>query len=180
MNRSVNIRRATVDDAAGIAKDHVDTWRTSYKGVVPGDVLENLSYAQREEWWRSDLSEQQTAVTFIATDESESIIGFSSTGPERGEADDYDGELCAIYLLQAFQGQGIGRQLVASSAKSLLSQGLSSMLVWVLADNPSRKFYEAIGGQPILEKTITMGGKNLLEIGYGWPDLASLVDKLKS
>jgi len=43
------IRKAKLDDATGIAKVHVDSWRTTYKGIIPDDFLNNLSYEQRTE-----------------------------------------------------------------------------------------------------------------------------------
>ena len=33
-----------LDDAAGIARVHVDTWRTAYRGLIPDDVLAGFSY----------------------------------------------------------------------------------------------------------------------------------------
>ncbi|WP_306428702.1 hypothetical protein [Robertmurraya siralis] len=38
------IREATLSDAEGIAKVHVDSWRTTYKGIVSDVFLEQLSY----------------------------------------------------------------------------------------------------------------------------------------
>ena len=40
----MQIRRAKLDDAPGIAKVHVESWRTTYKGIIPNDFLNNLSY----------------------------------------------------------------------------------------------------------------------------------------
>ena len=45
------------------------------------------------------------------------------------------------------------------------------MLVWVLADNPSRHFYEALGGQYVSAKQIEIGGAMLDEVSYGWRDI---------
>ncbi len=44
----VDLREANVLDAAAIAKVHVDSWRTTYAGVVPEDFLAQLSYEQHE------------------------------------------------------------------------------------------------------------------------------------
>ena len=41
------IRKANIEDAMGIAKVHVDSWRTTYKGIVPEVFLENLSYDEK-------------------------------------------------------------------------------------------------------------------------------------
>jgi hypothetical protein len=48
------------------------------------------------------------------------------------------------------------------------------MLVWVLADNPSRQFYRALGGQLVSQQKITIEGLDLLEVAYGWPDISYL------
>jgi hypothetical protein len=53
---------------------------------------------------------------------------------------------------------------------------MNSMLVWVLRDNPSRGFYEALGGEYVREQAITIGGANLIELAYGWPDTMALLD----
>ena len=45
------IREAFPSDTAAIAQVHVDSWRTTYAGIVPADYLANLSYAQREQFW---------------------------------------------------------------------------------------------------------------------------------
>ena len=37
------LRRANINDAAAIAKVHVDTWKSTYKGIVPDDYLSSLS-----------------------------------------------------------------------------------------------------------------------------------------
>ena len=52
----------------------------------------------------------------------------------------------------------------------------NSMVVWVLARNPSRKFYEAMGASVITEQQIELGGESYTEIGYGWSDLKELED----
>lgn len=43
------IRRAGINDAQGIAIVHVNSWRTTYKGIIQNDFLNNLSY-ETELW----------------------------------------------------------------------------------------------------------------------------------
>ncbi len=45
------------------------------------------------------------------------------------------------------------------------------MLIWVLADNPSRRFYERLGGQLVREAEVELGGQRLRELAYGWKNL---------
>jgi hypothetical protein len=61
-------------------------------------------------------------------------------------------------------------------AKQLKQQGCSSLMLWVLARNPSRRFHERPGAQLIGEQTITLGEDDAtsVEVAYGWPDIESL------
>ncbi len=117
------IRKAEVDDAAGIAKVHVDSWRTTYKGIVPDTFLESLSYEQRELIWKKGINENNV---YIAENENGQVIGFSTGGKERtGKYEAYTGELYAIYILKEYQGKGIGRLLVQSVVDDLKDKNLN-------------------------------------------------------
>ena len=173
----VHIRTATVDDAAAIAYVHVESWRTTYQGIVPDDFLARLSYAQREQFWQQILTEPGShTIVYVAEDEPGKVIGFASGGPERRGDTLYTGELYAIYVLAQHQGQGVGRQLVISLAHRLLQEGMRAMLLWVLAENSARQFYERLGGQPVYEKPVTIGGVPFLEVAYGWQDIQTLIE----
>jgi hypothetical protein len=52
----MHIREATMADVAAIARVHVESWRATYKGILPDDYLANLTYEQREPLWREILS----------------------------------------------------------------------------------------------------------------------------
>ena len=163
------IREAQSTDAAAIAKVDVDSWRTTYASVVPKDVLANLSYEGRERSWRDVLSEHSsTHYVYVAEDDRGSIMGFASGGPEREGDTVYKGELYTLYLLEQYQRRGIGRQLTLAVVTRLLQEGFRSMLVWVLSENPACRFYEALGGKRIYEKNLTIGGKELVGVAYGW------------
>lgn len=49
------IRKASLIDAEGIAKVHVDSWRTTYENIIPKDYLDNLSYNQRTDLWKNNI-----------------------------------------------------------------------------------------------------------------------------
>lgn len=172
---SPTIRSAQIADAPAIARVHVDGWRTTYRGIVPDDVLANLATERRERSWAGRLSKQDSAeFVYVAEDAAGDIVGFASGGPEREQDPVYTGELYAIYLLADQQGKGIGRLLTRAVTERLATMGHGAMLVWVLAKNPARHFYAALGGQPLREKPITMGGVTLTEVAYGWTDTRSL------
>src|SRR5579864_6946505 len=94
----------------------------------------------------------------------------SSPVARRERARGYDGELYAIYLLHSVQRQRLGTTLVQHFVRELRARGFGSMAVWVLAANPFRKFYEALGGKVMAEQQIERGGQSFTEIAYGWQD----------
>ena len=171
------IREAHTDDVAGIAKVHVDTWQTTYAGIVPDEHLANMTYSSYEKWWVYNLTNNSNgSFTYIAEDDSGQIIGFVSGGPERTDDTIYVAELYAIYILKAYQGQGIGRLLTETLVKRLLKDNMNTMLLWVLADNHvACRFYEVLGGQRLKTKQAEFGGLVLEEVAYGWMDIWKLL-----
>ena len=170
------IREATHIDVPAISRVHVDTWRTTYRGIVPDKHLEKLSYDRRAKGWYQILNRapEDGNFTYIAEDKSGEIVGFANGGVERTGDPVYKGELTAIYIRQNHQGKGIGRRLVQVVADRLDRLGINSMLVWVLVDNPACQFYAALGGELVYEKELTIGGQPLIEVAYGWTDTKNL------
>lgn len=170
------IRPAMPEDTLAIGHVHVESWRSTYRGLLPDSVLEGLSLEQRAASWRqaaeSALANGGRSFVLVAEDSTEGIIGFAAAGPEREENAGYDCELYAIYLLERHQGRRVGYGLVRQSVDRLLAQGHESMRVWVLEDNPAEGFYQRLGGQPAGRKVRTSADRTYAEIAYAWPDLA--------
>jgi len=167
----VSIRAATGHDAVAISHVHVESWRTTYAGIVPDEYLITLNEAERVPLWRDWLT--RDIQVYIAELDGE-VVGFISGGPIREAVQTYDAELFAIYLLEQAQGHGIGTALLKELAGSLLSKSFASMIVWVLERNPARYFYEKSGAQLVATKNIQIGGVMLSEVAYGWRDLKAI------
>jgi hypothetical protein len=56
------------------------------------------------------------------------------------------------------QRQGPGKALLKELAESLLGEGFTGMIVWVLEKNPSRHFYVRSSAQIVTTKNIQIGG----------------------
>ncbi|EDX83285.1 acetyltransferase, GNAT family [Synechococcus sp. PCC 7335] len=170
-------REATYDDIPVIAQVHVDTWRDTYSGIIPDEVLADLSYEKRENSWQRVFAQaaDSNGFTYVSEDENGQVVGFIDGGRERTDDRLYRGEINAIYILSSHQHQGIGRELVRLAVKKLWQMDIQSMLVWVLEDNPACKFYEALGGQIVRSKSIEMRGSTLIEYAYGWTDTSLLL-----
>ena len=137
------IRPAQIDDARAMARVHVDTWRTTYVGIVPDEHLANLSYERCQANWIEHLANPHDEThAFVAEAPSGQIVAVTSGGPLREARAGLDGELYVLYVLKSFQGMGYGKLLVAQVTHDLASRGYHSLVVWVLKDNPARRFYE--------------------------------------
>lgn len=171
------IRAALPEDASSIAAVHVASWRTTYRGLMPDVVLDALSVQQRQQQWQQiALSAQKPdsgSFLLVAEAPSEGIVGFASSGPEREDGTGFDAELYAIYLLENYQGRGIGRKLIDRSVDLLRKAGCDSLRVWVLAGNPAEQFYSRLGGKRSGEKPLLMAGRQLSEVSYAWHDLTT-------
>lgn len=167
------IRTATPADASAIARVQVETWRSSYRGIVSDEFLNAFSQRDRTSRW-SDVLHQSEQITFVVKIAGQ-VVGFAKGGPGRDQRTDFQSELYALYVLPRWHRKGIGRKLVANIARWLLDSGFNSMLVWTLADNPHRGFYESLGGRLVGEKEIEIGQQKLLEVAYGWDDLEPLL-----
>ncbi|HYP20288.1 MAG TPA: GNAT family N-acetyltransferase [Chloroflexia bacterium] len=170
----MTIREATIEDVPAIARVHVDSWRTTYKGIVPQRILDQLTYEGREELWRRVLSPDNSSFVYVAEEDGQ-VVGFACGGPAReDEAPNHAGQLYSIYILQEHQGRGIGRRLFEAVVRELARMGLHSMALWVIADNPACGFYEALGGRQAYARQEQADDVVLDEIGYGWDDIRPL------
>lgn len=146
------VRVARPDEAEAIADAHVRGWQTTYRGIVPDEVLDGLSVERRTTFWRDTITAETAADaslarTWVVEDEGR-VHGFASTGAIRDQPEGLAGagEVFAIYLAPEAQGRGLGRTLFAHAVDDLRTRGLDPVVVWVFEANASaRRFYEAAG-----------------------------------
>lgn len=175
MPESFTVRIARPEDARAIAEVHAASWRSTYVGIVPDSYLAAIDVRQWEARRKRALLEPGRRRTYVAENPEGAVVGFAVGGPEEEGDREYTGELGAIYLLRQVQRRGIGRQLFTAIVGSLVADGHESMLVWVLAKNPSRGFYETMGGKVVKNRTRERVGIPLEEVAYGWRDLSGIL-----
>ncbi|MGD6968996.1 N-acetyltransferase family protein [Rossellomorea vietnamensis] len=170
----MNIKRADINDAKGIAEVQVDSWKTTYKDIVPDDYLIRMSYESRELKWKDIIS--NGGIVFVAENSAGEIVGFSSCGPQRdNKYSQYRGELYAIYILKEYQRSGLGKLLVMPIIDEFLEQEIFAITVIVLKDNNSRLFYEALGAEKIGTIDTEISGRRVSEFVYGWEDIRKII-----
>jgi ribosomal protein S18 acetylase RimI-like enzyme len=146
---------------------HVESWRTTYRGQIPDDFLDQLSASARAEFWSGEISRGENGVFVAASNDV--ISGFINFGKALDtDVDDQTGEVYALYLLSESQGAGIGRKLWNEAIQELKARGFSKCAVWVLATNKvAIDFYQRVGCRPDgAKKVVTIGGKEVTELRY--------------
>ena len=140
------IRKATVDDAYGIASVHVRSWQVAYRGHMPDDFLDGLDVEKRMNMWRA-LTQDSDKIIFIAEDIEGEIVGFSALGPSRDpDAKPDTAEVSAIYIHPEKWGKGIGRTLLSTSLGEVRKREFDQLTLWVLeANQRARSFYDSFG-----------------------------------
>lgn len=143
----IHYRRATTEDAAGIAQVHIDGWQRAHEELVPEAYLACKSTLGREEFWREELQlEAADRKPWVALD-GETVIGFADGGIARD--DDLDagaGEVYTLFVAPECWEKGIRSRLVDHVARDLRQHEFQRAVFWVLeADESMRAFAEFTG-----------------------------------
>ena len=165
----ITIRAARLDDAGRIARLDVETWQATYAGILATPYLAGLSADRRESGWANVLRRDPGSVRVAIAGDSD-IVGFGSCGTCRGEPG-FTSEVVTLYVAPDWQNQGIGRRLLLAMFHRLAAQGHSSVVIWVLQENPARFFYQRLGGKEVRRKLLPFNGTQVAASGYGWRDL---------
>jgi ribosomal protein S18 acetylase RimI-like enzyme len=148
----INVRRATLDDVAGIARVHVQSWQSAYQGQVPEGVIDAQDEAKRAELWLQLLGNSRY-VAHVAV-RNDTICGFCSLIRSRDPGtSELTGEIATIYVDPAHWRAGAGRALMDASMEVARATGYRAITLWVLESNlAGRRFYEHFGFAPDGEK----------------------------
>jgi GNAT superfamily N-acetyltransferase len=154
-----------------LARLHVQTFNETHRGGRSGGP----SYELRERQWRETLAVINSSwFCFVVEDDEGELVAFAKGTPHDGGVPGFAGELNKIYALRRVHRQGVGRLLLCNVARRFLRQGVTSMLLFGEATNPSNGFYEAFGAERLHSDTGEFHG------AYGWRDLHVLVERCGS
>lgn len=163
---SIDVRRARVEDAAGIAAVHDAAWRNAYRGILPGLELERMVERRGGAWWTKAIRRQ---VVVLVLEVDRRIVGYATLGPSRMRTLSYKGEIYEIYLLPEYQGLGLGRRLFQTARRTLADLKFGGLAVRALrANDAAVGFYRRLGGRMVVETGERIGDTVLPVVVFGW------------
>jgi ribosomal protein S18 acetylase RimI-like enzyme len=181
----ISIRRARASDAVAIGAVQVATWRSAYAGILPDRFLARMSVPRQAAHY--DAAIRSSTAVFVASasgvdvppGSGSRIVGFSTAGRTRGGEIAgqrlAEGEVETLYVLDDWRDRGVGRKLMRAAAVHLAETGCKSCFVWVLRENPSRWFYQRLGGKPVAEAMIQFAGQKVPQIAFVWDPIERLL-----
>jgi GNAT superfamily N-acetyltransferase len=159
----LEIRQAKIEDISSLARVHVKCWHETYTGLMPQSLLDGITVQAREAQWIRTL-ESPTMRVFVA-ELNDEVVGFTSLN-SRASKD--SAELFTLYVLKAHHRQGIGLKLWNAALEFLDTQNIKKLVLWVLENNPTRGFYEHLGGIETERKIETMNDAQIVEVMYSF------------
>jgi len=134
----ITIRRATPDDADGMAAAHLDSIRSLGPAFYTPDLVERWARAVRPDMYVDAMDGGE--VFFVATDAAggnQAILGFSSQRVD----DEQDG--VSVYVRGDVARRGIGTRLLREAEAHAITVGASS--IQIQASLSGVDFYKANG-----------------------------------
>ncbi|NIE97910.1 GNAT family N-acetyltransferase [Acinetobacter sp. Tr-809] len=143
----LNIRNALIEDVDSISKIHVNSWVSTYKGILPEKTLAELSVEERVEMWKKIVTEAETKI-LVYDHNNIGILGWISYGNARDDIKykGVVGEIKAIYIDPNYIRCGYGKLLFQKSIIDFKKMGFTRVYLWVLSENiMAKNFYQRLG-----------------------------------
>lgn len=144
------IREATTADADELGRIAGRAWEKTYRGMIPGEVLDEWIGTAGEAWHRAleDGSHDASTRSWVAV-RDDALLGFAVTAAARSNwlpPPDGAGELTNLYLDPDAIGTRAGRPLYEHAVGDLRDRGFNPLVVWAFRDNARAiGFYEHMG-----------------------------------
>jgi len=173
----VNFREAGKMDVERIALLHADSWRRTYRGMMPDEFLDGDVLSNRVQVWHERLAAcRPDQFVFLAEEDSRLagfVCAFSNEDPTWGSYIDN------LHVSHESRGRKAGAVLMAHAAKWLNDRHPhAGVYLWVMeANGPARRFYERLGASNagIVDKRDPAGG-SAPSCRYVWKNPQYLAD----
>lgn len=162
MNKTINIRRATIEDIDVL----VQIARKSFYGAFaqsprnsPEDLKSYMDRAYTVEVFSAEMADDD--ITYFVAEIGGKLVGYAKlkqNSCEEGVAGENPIELCRLYNLQEFIGKGVGKALILKCLEFAGANRHDTIWLGVWEDNTSAiNFYRKFGFEKCGEHVFQLG-----------------------
>lgn len=167
------VRPATNDDLDAVAALHVQSWRSTYRGILPDDFLDGPVEDDRISHWQELMDGAGSGRAILVAEADDGLAGFVAVAPSNEHG--ADAYIEHLHVRPERKGAGIGRRLLGEAAERMVAQGHVSAYLLVYSDNRQAiHFYERLGGVTTSDGTEEIAGAQVSRSRVAWNDLAAL------
>lgn len=166
----IEIKKISPDEAEEKIDINIKTWYTTYKGILPVEVIDKCQAKTKEriEKEKEAIKEKNNIYGMYVDNK---LVGYASYGAARDEKYKGSGEIISCYILEEYQHHHLGRKVVIKILEDLIEEGYQTMITRCLVGNPSNRFHASIGGKLVGQGTINLQGDEFAENIYYHKDL---------
>ena len=162
MNETISIHPGQTGDEIALALVGQATFLESFAGIIPGsDIIAHCANQHAPEKYRCWIEDPATCTWLASVAPDRAPVGYlvltkpdlplAVIGPD-------DTEVKRIYLLQRFQGRGVGRDLMGTALTEARRLGRKRVLLGVYSQNESAiGFYHRAGFIRVGERPFQVG-----------------------
>ncbi len=154
-----NIEKPKKEDANEIAKLVIDSWQTTYKGLIDDNYLNSLKIENAKKRWKEEIVENNNILIYKEDNKILGVIKY-----DESESEKENGEVFVLYVKPKEKRKGIGTKLFNTAKQELLKCGYKDMIVWCLDGNMiGENFYLKSGGCKKEKRLFNINGINVCE-----------------
>ena len=162
----IEIRWAKLEDARDLGFVHSESYRNTYKGIMPDDYLNQYTPIVRERYFYKALIQGAEEIAIMLVDNKAVGCLILKACTDDG-IQKCGGEIAALYLIQNYRGNGLGKHLLKWGIDKLKEGGYDTALLWVLKENKHAiRFYERQNFVHDGTERLINRGRQLIQIRY--------------
>jgi len=159
---TIVFRDAVRSDIPALAELHVATWNATYR-TTKGPTIATRTWQWNEVFGK----ESRRDFVLVLENREGRLIGFTWGKPHEGE---FPGQVSKIYLRWEYHCLGLGRRMLAETARRFQERGIDSFVLFTELSNPTVGFFDHMGGVRLLDEHGRFAG------AFAWRDLRTLIE----
>jgi len=139
------IRLAKKTDCLELAKLKKKVWETTYRGIYPDEKIDNFDLTENSEKFKAIIKNPN--IKLFVVEDGGSVVGYMDCGNLFKPYKNYKQEIGLLYILEEYQGKGLGRKLFEKGFNEIKNNGYNEFIVSCNKYNiQAQEFYKRMGG----------------------------------